>query len=89
LFNDQLDGTKIMSTYNANVVVHIDESLSAKQLHNVEKDISDVTGVVSICVHERTPHLLVVDYDPRAVHSGTLLGRLKGSALHAALIGGI
>lgn len=78
-----------MPTFNANVVVHIDESLSAKQLHNVEKDLSDVTGIVSTCIHERTPHLLVVDYDPRAVHSRTLLGRLNSSGLHAELIGGI
>ena len=78
-----------MSTYNANVVVHINESLSAEQLHNVEKDLSEVTGVVSSCVHERTPHLLVIDYDPRAVHSRTLLGHLKGGGLHAELIGGI
>jgi hypothetical protein len=55
----------------------------------MEKDLSDVTGVVSTCVYERTPHLLVVDYDPRAVRSGVLLGHLKGSGLHAELIGGI
>ena len=59
-----------MPTYNVNVVVHIDESLSANQLNNMEKDLSDVTGVVSTCIHERNPHLLVVDYDPRAVRSG-------------------
>jgi hypothetical protein len=78
-----------MSTYNVNVVVHIDESLSANQLHDMGKDLSDVTGVVSACVHERTPHLLVVDYDPLSVHSGALLDHLKGSGLHAELIGGI
>ncbi len=26
-----------MSTYNTNVLVHIDETLSAKQVHDVEK----------------------------------------------------
>jgi hypothetical protein len=78
-----------MATYNANVVVYIREALSANQLDDVEKGVSDVTGVVSACVHERTPHLLVVDYDVRAVHSGTLLAHIKGGGLHAKLIGGI
>lgn len=78
-----------MSTYNANVVIHVDESLTAPQLDAMEKDLSDVTGVVSTCVHEKTPHLLVVDYDPRSVHTGTLLSHLKIGGLHAELIGGI
>ena len=78
-----------MSTYNANVVIHIDESLTAPQLQAVEKDLSDVTGVVSTCVHEKTPHLLVVDYDPRSVHSGALLGHVKIGGLRAELVGGI
>lgn len=78
-----------MPTHNANVVVHIDELLSAKQLEDVEKELSDVTGVVSACVHERTPHLLVVDYDPHSVHSAALLGHIKDRGLHAELIGGI
>jgi len=78
-----------MPTYNANVVVHIDESLSAKQLYDVEKDLSDVTGVVSACVHERTPHLMVVDYNSRAVHSETLLGHITRGGLHAEFVGGI
>jgi len=78
-----------MTTYNANVVVHIDELLSTKQLNDVEVVLSEVTGVVSSCVHERTPHLLVVDYDSRAVHSGTLLGHIKDGGLHAELVGGI
>jgi hypothetical protein len=78
-----------MATYNANVVVHIDEALSANQLDDMEKGMSNVTGVVSACVHERTPHLLVVDYDLCAVHSGTLLARIKSRGLHAQLIGGV
>ncbi|MCG6869985.1 MAG: heavy-metal-associated domain-containing protein [Gammaproteobacteria bacterium] len=78
-----------MTTYNANVIVHIDELLSSNQLCEMEVVLSEVTGVVSSCVHERTPHLLVVDYDSRAVHSGTLLGHIKDGGLHAELVGGI
>lgn len=78
-----------MPTYDANVVVHIDESLSSSELENVEKTISGINGIVSACIHEKTPHLMVVDYDPKTVNSGALLQHLKGNGLHAELIGGI
>ena len=76
LFNNQPKGKKIRSNYNANIVVHIDESLSANQLHDAEKDLTDVADVVSSCVHERTRHLLFVDYDSRTIQSGILLAHL-------------
>ena len=79
----------MMATYDANVVVHIDEDLSAKEITDMEKSLADVSGIVSACVHEKTPHLLVVDYDPRAVHSTTLLAYIRNNGLHAELIGGV
>jgi len=78
-----------MVTYNANLVVHIDESLSADQLHDVEQNLSGINGIVSACVHERTPHLMVVDYDPLTLRSQTVLKHFQGNGLHAELIGGI
>lgn len=78
-----------MSTYNANVVVHIDESLSTNQLQDMELDISCISGVICTCIHEKTPHLLVVDYDPRTVRSSHLLQHIQGNGLHAELIGGL
>ena len=78
-----------MPIYNANVVVHIDETLSAEEINQVEQNVADVGGVVSACVHERTPHLMVVDYDPQVLSSTYLLHQLKGRGLHAELIGGI
>ncbi len=78
-----------MATYNANVVVHIDESLSAKQLQAMEQDVAGVSGVLCTCVHEKTPHLMVVDYDPRTLHSSSLLQYIRGGGVHAELIGGV
>ena len=78
-----------MPTYDANVVVHIDELLSSNELQDVEKTISGINGIVSACIHERTPHLMVVDYDQKNVNSGALLQHLRGNGLHAELIGGI
>ncbi len=78
-----------MPTYNANVVIHIDESLSPEEISQMEQNLGELGGIVSACVHEKTPHLMVVDYDPNAVSSTGLLHTLQGRGLHAELIGGI
>jgi hypothetical protein len=78
-----------MISFDANAVLHINESLSAEQIHNIERELAGVRGVVSACAHVKTPHLLVVDYDPRALQATQLLQHFQQSGLHAALIGGI
>ena len=78
-----------MNTYNANVVVHINETLSADETHRLEKDICDMEGIVSACVSDKTPHLMVVDYDPRIIGTGFLLSHIQVNGLHPSLIGGI
>ena len=76
-----------MSAYIANVVVHIDENLTSDQIHSMEKDIALAGGVYSACVHERTPHLMVVDYDPMEIQSISLLRNVQDHGFHAELIG--
>ena len=78
-----------MNAFNANVVIHIDESLSSREIEDMERNVSFDRGVKSACVHERTPHLMVVDYDPRETHSKELLHRVRNRGVHAELIGGI
>ena len=78
-----------MISYDANAVVHINESLTTRQIHDIERDLSRVKGVVSACVHVKTPHLMVVDYDPRTMQAGQLVRHFRRNGLHASLIGGI
>jgi hypothetical protein len=78
-----------MINFDANAVVHINESLSVDQIHDIERELAGVNGVVCACANEKTPHLLVIDYDPQMLHSTELLHHFKNSGLHAALIGGI
>ena len=79
----------VMNSYNANVVIHVDEELSDKNIHSLEHELAGVPGIVSSCVHERTRHLWVVDYDPRKLRSTEVLTKIKNTGLHAELIGGI
>ena len=78
-----------MISFDANAVVHINESLSADQIHDLERELAGVRGVVSACAHVKTPHLLVVDYDPRSLEASQLVRHFRQQGLHAALIGGI
>ena len=78
-----------MATYDANVVVHVNENLTDEEIQEIEKQLSSVQGVTSACVHLRTPHLFVIDYDPRSIHTGQLLEEVKNKHLHAQLIGGV
>jgi hypothetical protein len=78
-----------MIQFDANAVVHINEQLSTDEIHNIEKELSGVRGVVSACAHVKTPHLLVVDYDPQSIHSSDLLFFIERRGVHASLIGGI
>ena len=78
-----------MINFDANAVVHINESLSADQIHDIEKELAGVTGVVCACANEKTPHLLLIDYDPQTLRALDLLRHVESNGLHAALIGGI
>jgi hypothetical protein len=78
-----------MIKFDANAVVHINEQLSADQIHTIERELSGVRGVVSTCAHVKTPHLMIVDYDPQSIHSCDLLFYIERSGVHASLIGGI
>ncbi len=76
-----------MNTQNVNLVVHIDESLSDDQIHDLERDLAFTPGVTSACIHEKRRHLMVVDYDPEASHSMEILSTLQQRGYHAELIG--
>lgn len=76
-----------MAEHHADILIHVDESLDPARIEGLEHDLGLIDGVVSVCVHARTPHLFVVEYDPHAADSGLLLDRVTRQGLHAELIG--
>ena len=46
-----------MVRYDADFVVHVNEKLSAKQIQQIEEQLSSVKCVVSDCFHLLTPPL--------------------------------
>ena len=77
-----------MTTINlADVVVHVDETLDAEARAKLEKDLRSQDGVLSLQSSEKTPHLIVVKYDPFHTKSKEILEVVLGEHLHAELIG--
>jgi hypothetical protein len=78
-----------MTTFNTATIIHIDESLSDNELEAVERELADHEGVVAACVHEKSRHLMVVDYDPLEISADNLLHHIQNQGFHAELVGGI
>ncbi len=76
-----------MTAHCADILIHINESLDDASIHDIERDISMIEGVYSVCTYENTRHLMLVDYDPGCVASQELLDKMKNHGLHAKLIG--
>jgi hypothetical protein len=76
-----------MTMLHSDVVVHIDEELDDKRIWEVERQISTEQGIYSACVNDKARHLLLVDYDPRGIHSRAILDQVRRNGLHAELIG--
>lgn len=76
-----------MNKYDVAVVMHIDEELSDTEIHTLEHDLSFAPGILSACMHERTRHLMVVDYDPEQAYSRDILDTIRHRGYHASLIG--
>jgi len=76
-----------MSEHCSDIVIHIDEALKDDMIHAVERDLGAQEGVYSACVNDRARHLMLVDYDPRALQATDLLGRVRQHGLNAELIG--
>jgi hypothetical protein len=71
----------------ADIMLHVDESLDPQGRERVQQSLREMTGVANVRSAEDTPHLFVVEYDPKALNSSDILHRVTGSGLHAELVG--
>lgn len=69
------------------VLVHIDETLSAKQKCELEEDMRALPGVVAPRFNPGRDHLMLVAFDCGRVDSASLLGRVRMRGYRAQLIG--
>jgi hypothetical protein len=76
-----------MNVQLADVVVHIDQTLSREDRSRIEDTLRAIDGVVSVHNPDDRPHLSVVQYIPEKTSSGAILSRVKGQGVDAELIG--
>jgi hypothetical protein len=71
----------------ADVTIHIDKNLSSEQRGTTEESLRALDGVVSIHNPDKTPHLILVEYDPDVITSHVIQGRVTDQGTHAELVG--
>lgn len=76
-----------MTSYLADVVLHLDESLPPGELETVEEHIHRMGGIYSACNRSDKPHLIQIAYDPEKVKSRDILVKLRSEGLHGQLVG--
>ena len=69
------------------VTIHIDESLAHDKIENIRDSLLARNGVAAASFHDKTPHLIVVEYDPQAINSSSLLSTVTSQGYHAELVG--
>jgi hypothetical protein len=76
-----------MDIHLADVVIHIDEGLSAARREEVEASLREIEGVVSVHNRDDRPHLTIVQYRPDLTNAQALLACVQAGEVHAKLVG--
>lgn len=67
----------------ADIIIHIDESLPRGQVDKIEDAIRQNTCVISASAHDKTPHLMLVAYNPDCTTSKEVLDSVTKQGVHA------
>jgi fructose-1,6-bisphosphatase/sedoheptulose 1,7-bisphosphatase-like protein len=68
-------------------MVHVDETISADKMHELEDVVRGDACVISACSAHDNPHVLLVTYNPDCTHPGDILHRVQSQGIHAELVG--
>ena len=71
----------------ADVIIHINESVSHDRRVEIADIVRSQTGVMGVAHHDEKPHLLIVEFDPAQVHAKDLLQVVLDQEVHAQLVG--
>ena len=73
--------------YTGDIVIHINEDLDDDGIHDLEQQIGEEKGVYCACMHEKTRHLMVVDFDTIEVQPSGIVQAVRNQGLNAQMIG--
>jgi hypothetical protein len=71
----------------ADIMFHVPADLAAKDRANIERDIQECDGVVSVHFSKVDSHILEVAYDPRVIDSETLRRHVSERGLAISKVG--
>lgn len=69
------------------MIVHVDETLPAEKMHELEDVVRADTCVISACTSHENPHMLLVTYNPECTSSANVLSMVQARGIHAELVG--
>jgi len=73
--------------YTGDIVIHINEDLDNERILDLEQQIGGEKGVYCACMHEKTRHLMVVDFDTVEVQPSGIVQAVRNQGLNAQMIG--
>lgn len=76
-----------MSAKHADVVIHIDQTLSFDQVEKLKQAFLQRDGTESVEFNPDNPHLVVIRYDPDLISGRDLIDIPRYQGLHGELIG--
>jgi hypothetical protein len=76
-----------MDTNMVDITMHIDEKLDSRARETLRDIFLETHGVMAADCPDKTPHLMILEYDPDAIDAGQLITIAKQNGLHAELIG--
>lgn len=75
-----------MSDAISDFMVHVDESLSADQIRELENCVHVDNCVISAAFPQHIPHLMMVVYDSECTHARDILGHVRDAGVHATML---
>ena len=73
-------------THSTDIVIHINESLDNNGREKLTSTVCQFSGVLSVSLKERTPHLMIIGFNPLKTKSLEVLNNIKNTGMHAQLV---
>ncbi len=76
-----------MSINMTDVTFHLDETLGHEQREAIREELLAHEGIFAAASQDRTPHLLLVEYDPDKIDPISILEMFRKQHIHAERLG--
>lgn len=75
------------TSYKPSVAVRLDPNIGRDIAESVRDIVNSIVGVLDVKISQTVQHLVMVEYDSRAVDSVSILNRIRDTGVRASLVG--